>query len=313
MLTPREQDQKFQQIFEKVNRLLLDLGWMLPGRMQGYEVSRVEELLDRYHVAQVSGQSEKPLSKIQDLMIAYVHSPAHRSYAVFRMANEHTTRRVAHHLEAATLHYYKGDYFSCALTILPMVEGMLLSRMGWSAASGERLPNARRVRESLISTQASVAALEARATLHRKALIAFMERWIFSSHADIDTEVTYLNRHYALHCMGDGCFYTAADCQRLFNFVDVYLDLRGYETGIGLGPFIPETPFIAERVLHYIHLTEGNISIRASRAIEAKFMASHGSFVPETDPPDLHKIVKRKEAEFQEMLAEAKARMGGPT
>ncbi|MDE2465239.1 MAG: hypothetical protein KGO02_16215 [Alphaproteobacteria bacterium] len=303
MLSPQQQDAEFQRKFEKTNRLLLELGWMQVQQMPNYQVDAVEKLLDLYEASKPMGNVDRPLNEVNEIMLEHIFSPLVRAFTLFRMSLQPSTRAVAHHVEAATHHYYNKDFFSCVLSMLPALEGMLVARMGWLAGSGIRRPPFREVIESLSAATTTMPFFQSRFELHRDALTAFMKRWIFASHTDIDTSVSYLNRHYALHCMGNGCYYTAPDCHRLFTFIDVYIDFLAYENGIGAYALIPDQePFINARVNHYVSIILGDEPLSTIRERGASLMAAHPGFTIEMNPPDHEKIAATGERLRNEMM-----------
>lgn len=305
-LSPQDQDVRFQKRFKQINAELLDFGWMFVGWMQGFEVKAIEALL----LECARNPDQKPLEEINNLMSQHAFSPNVRAFTVKRLVEHPGTRRIAHYIEAATFNYYRHDFLSSMLCMLPAVEGILLGRMGWTTSSGEK-PGFKAMKASLSTAVACSPPLSGRLEIHRDALIAFMDKWLYSQHASFDTSMSYLNRHYALHCMGNGCFYSAADCHRLFTFIDVFLDFLAYETGVGMSAFIPSpNEFIDARVGHYASLILGDCTVADARIIELGFLASNPGYTAEKNPPDWRKIVADRQRAEEALFANFRSTTG---
>lgn len=285
---------QFIRRFKSLNRRLLDWGWLFGGMMANYEVQAIEEMLTKYDEARFDSDRSEILQTINELMLRHVFAPNVRAYTVFRAFQEPSTKSIAHHIEMATFHYYKQNFFLCVLTLLPAVEGLLLARAGWSVSSPSMKPKFKRLIANLEASEAKIPPLTARFEVHKEALVAFMQKWLFEEHRAIDPDISLLNRHYALHCMGDDSFYTAADCHQLFTFLDVYLEFAGYETGYGFRAFIPDDePFINQRQAYYVSLFLGDACISDVARREEAFMCQHAAYKAENNPPNWQRISEK--------------------
>ena len=153
--------------------------------------------------------------RFDELLENTAFHPNYRAQLVHRSISLPHMSRCSHLIERAVLHYYKGDFLSCVLVLLPAVEGVLRSYVGWSL--GDQEPSWPAVRERLRGAAAET--YPERRQAYVEALCAFHERWFWQRTAEADFRLSYLNRHYALHSLGTECFYRATDCHRLFLYV----------------------------------------------------------------------------------------------
>jgi len=58
--------------------------------------------------------------------------PEYRAHLVYRSISLPHLCKCSHPIERAILHYYKSDFLSCVLVLLPAVEGVLRSYAGWT-------------------------------------------------------------------------------------------------------------------------------------------------------------------------------------
>ena len=182
------------------------------------------------------------------------------------------------------LHYCKCDYFSCALALITAIEGMLLAHIGWEWSPGSRKPGYKEIRRQ-IEAKGSNTGLGQRFHMHKQSALAYLDKWILTDTETMNVEFFFLNRHYVSHAMGPEQFYSAADCNRLLTFFDVYFDFIGYETGVGLRAFVPDSdPFIKARFDYYSLLIVGNVGSRQMVAYEEHLLRQHASYKPERHP-----------------------------
>jgi hypothetical protein len=87
--------------------------------------------------------------------------------------------------------------------------------------------------------------------IYREALHNFLGRWLWEDTDDVDWTLSYLNRHYIVHGMGNEHYYRSEDCHRLMMFLDVYEEMLVLETGIGQHPLIPQDRGIDRRRRYY--------------------------------------------------------------
>ena len=101
-------------------------------------------------------------------------------------------------------------------------------------------------------SQREVLSYPARHRMYRVALADFLDLWLWRPTRQADWELSFLNRHYALHGLGSESFYRSTDCHRLFVFLDLYMEMLTLETDIGAQPFLPVgEPGIDRRVRNY--------------------------------------------------------------
>ena len=85
-------------------------------------------------------EKEEYQNNINEILTDVIFHPNFRAFFIVRSKEVKYINQVSHHLERATLHYYKNDYFSAVLCLLPAIESSLLSYYGWNFQQG-RKPN----------------------------------------------------------------------------------------------------------------------------------------------------------------------------
>lgn len=137
----------------------------------------------------------------------------------------------AHLIEAATLCYYRHNYPSAYLTLVPVIEGVLLRWSGYEGVGAK--PNFS-FPKNFFRTGHLRQPCPANAQFHQifsKACDKILNEHLFKmSHEG--GAYSQFNRHQAAHLLrGDIEFATRNNCIRLFLLLDSMTDLFWYETG----------------------------------------------------------------------------------
>ncbi|WP_016809430.1 hypothetical protein [Klebsiella oxytoca] len=178
-------------------------------------------------IAESNPVDEKALIKIIESIIMTTKSRAHMQKGRF----EHYSifKNLSNLTEAATLCYYRKNYQSAFLTLVPVIEGALLRWINYN--SNESKPEFDSLRKFFRSGHF-------RQPCPGNPL--FYD--IFSKVADkIINEHLYkpsnrgdaysnFNRHLAVHLLSDNTFATKDNCVRLFLLLDIMSELYYYET-----------------------------------------------------------------------------------
>lgn len=238
--------------------------------------------------------------RLHEIVILHVYNPNIRAFEVHRAQTLPYLCEFSHLLERAVLHYLKGDFLSTILVGLPAVEGMLRAYCGWGPNQPPLSKDA--VKARLQSARPCVS--PNRHGLYSQRLIEFHEKWLWSRTAQADFGLSFLNRHYVLHGLGEGRYYRAVDCNRLLLFFDLFAEIVALEQG-QYDPFVPSgIPEIDRRREHYGRLSAQAPSIRSvlrvepltmheTSEMEQQFMSEHPNFHKESDPIVLEQVLAR--------------------
>jgi hypothetical protein len=277
--------------YRRVAAVLMDYGGIVAPVMLGGEWQALLTLTDEVLKSPpTDDQGRREVErKFDELVGNPAFHPNYRAHLTSRATTLPHLSRCSHLVERAVLHYYKGDFLSCVLVLLPAVEGTLRSYMG--LAESDPSINWKQVRDAL---QAGTPETHPqRRAMYADALSAFHERWFWARTSTADFSLSYLNRHYALHAIGTGSYYRATDCHRLFLYFDTFADMLMLE---GHGPkhvFLPESPEVRRRRDYYFSLLLHPPSLPIVQKVEAQLLAEHPNFVPEERPPSVSEMFSR--------------------
>jgi hypothetical protein len=277
-----EFEKNYADAVKRVNHTLLEYGWAVaPHFITGGDFKKLDDYC-RLLAANPPADRQMAHDRIRLYLAPYAFLPFIRACNLYRAIQLPYMNNFAHVIERGTLHYYKQDFLSAVYTMIPGVEGMLREHtqippndvIGYKAIT-EKL----RAR----SSSAGDGFLKRRHPLYRDALAQTLDRWIYLPTKKADFDLSHLNRHYAMHGLGQGKFYSRADCERLFLLFDLYAETIICETGTGYANFRPapeNTPFVALRMQHYISLLTANPPLNTVITVEERFMREYPGYVP---------------------------------
>lgn len=221
---------KYFQDYEYTASVLLPYGWFITPYMTGEEVSKTKRLCEKIEKGIYKNVSDIT-SNINCLLEPVVFHPNLRAFYIHRASELPHVSDFSHFIERAIFHYYKRDYISCILCLLPSMEGVLLNHYGWSfSANSPRKPTIDKMLKRLSQTKIS-SCFNDRYQLYLKTLHDFIAEWIYKDTSLARFDVSLLNRHYILHGMGTNAFYDKPNCNRLILFFDLYIELLSLEYG----------------------------------------------------------------------------------
>ncbi len=268
-----------EQTFQRLTPVLLDQGWLFSQRILGGELDALWdhcEQLGQVPPGDVDARREAERG-IDDILVFNASNPGYRAYYVWLAMRQPFVCGFSHLLEAGVVHYYNNDFLSCVHCLLPAIEGVLQAHYRHhNHVDGDRQLRYGQLIEFLRSERPT-RSFSQRHALFRRALADFLERWLWVRTRDADWDLSFLNRHYALHGLGQESYYRSHDCHRLFLFLDLYMEMLSFETGVGEYGFLPNhEPGIVRRVECYRAL----IARRAANA-QTQYdllMSEHPSF-----------------------------------
>lgn len=291
-MTRQDSEEDHAAEYARVASVLMEYGGVIAPFMYGGEWRVLVELADEVVASPpVDDHARRDVERRFDEVLGNpAFHPNYRAHLVSRSISLPHLSRCSHFLERAALHYYKRDFFSCVLVLLPAVEGVLRSYAGW--APGQAEPNWHAVRDAIRRGQAA-SYPELRAG-YAEAICAFHERWFWKRTDTADFRLSHLNRHYALHGLGTGSFYRATDCHRLFLYFDTFADMLMLD---GHGPthvFLPtEEPSVRRRSDYYFSLLHNVWATQEGADFEEGLLREHPNFVVELNPPNADEMFAR--------------------
>lgn len=132
-------------------------------------------------------------------------------------------------IEAATLCYFRGNYLSSYMTLMPVAEGIMLRWMGYSGA-GEK-PEFEDLRKffSKSHVRQPCPGNPLFHEIYSKACNKILNEHLYKSSQN-GPAYSNFNRHLAAHLLNNSQFATKENCIRLFLLVDIMSELYLYET-----------------------------------------------------------------------------------
>ena len=217
------------------------------------------------------------------------YHPLAQAWFIYRAQETPHFREISHHLERGLINYYRGDFFSAVSVLIPAVEGVLRRYLGASPrVIGKQLVD--KLDVTTFPIPAIHAHLTARHAMFLGFLRTFLRRWFF-----VDTAAPHINdipsamtRNYVAHLLGERSFYDPADCNRLFAFFNILLEVITLEDS-SLSRFIGMMhPECDERVKRRTHYYSGMIlpdsPWRTVRHNDEKFLGENANYVPSEIP-----------------------------
>lgn len=285
-------DQRFEAEYQAVSGVLLDYGCMVAPYILGAEWKALSEYCAEVRRTAPTSDVERANveRQLDEMLTSCVYHPNYRAFYVHRMLTLPHLSEFSHFIERAVLHYFKQDYLSCMLCLLPTAEGALRSYAGWTWGTPD--PSTAMLAQKLRNGVATT--YPHRHALYAESMASFLDRWLYRKTKAADFKLSYLNRHYALHGLGTESFYRVTDCHRLLLFFDLFADLLTLEGHGAKHAMIPAG--IAEmdcRRGHYEALIAEETNLRASREAEDSLLREHSRYRPEPNPPRMEEIVLR--------------------
>lgn len=291
---------KYQEVFET----LADYGWIITPFLINKDFQKISDIVSRIRENKNPTQEDKDkyLVQLKNLITNIVFHPLFRAFFVYRSKEVSHVKKFSHHIERAILHYYKNDYFSTVLCLLPAIEGSLLSYFGWHFDI-DRKPSINKLIEEIEKCKGPTFDTVTY-KLYSSTLSTFLRKWIFSDTASTDLTYSYLNRHYVLHGMGTNNYYSLADANRLIMFFDLFIEFLSLEENRRY-IFIPEdNEQINSRSQYYFKFIEKNIKKGEILRTENKFLLENANYTAEQNIPNRNDMVIRETIEFINLLKE---------
>lgn len=132
-------------------------------------------------------------------------------------------------IDAAVISYYRKNYISSYLTLVPVIEGILLRWLGYSGVG--KKPEFDDLRNFFSNSHARQPCPGNALfyDVYIKACDKLLKDHLYKP-SDKGSAYSNFNRHLAAHLLSDSEFATQDNCVRLFNIIDVMTEIFYYET-----------------------------------------------------------------------------------
>lgn len=285
---------------------LLQLGWFVPPFITGADFGRVEKICIFLNESETLTNVEK---KDVDQRIDYIISdiafhPNYRAFYVSRALEMDHIKEFSHLYEQAVICYYKREYSSSILTLLPALEGILLSFLGWKFGES-RKPAPKKIIKKIIEYKinSQFESLNLSFQMYQHVLAEFLERWVYQDTSKADFSVSFLNRHLLLHGMEPKASYHPSDVHRLFLLFDLIVEFFSYIEDKHFN-FIPsDKPEINFRRVYYSQLGSGSLSIAHTWEFDQEFLKQHKNYENSAYEPSLAKSEMKTMLELMETMS----------
>lgn len=205
----------------KVNEKLSDYALMLPMSSTKPELDVILELEQRLPNSE---------SEIIEIIVRIIMSPRHRTLQKKgRFQKLNYFKIFTKMIDAATLCYYRANYISCYLTLIPVIEGIIIRWMGFTQS--DEKPEFEEIKK-FFKNSAMRQPCPSNILFHNiytkvcdKILIQHLYR-----HTSIGDSHANFNRHVASHLLKDDEFATRQNCVRLFTLLDTMSEIYLYES-----------------------------------------------------------------------------------
>lgn len=286
------QQQEFVDRTRSINDFCLDYGCFFSvAWLVGIEASYVEACIADLKREQPS--NDEVYHIINGWFTAVEFKPFSRAYFIYRAQKTPIVQEFSHHLERGLMHYYKGDFFSAVQVLVPAVEGILRLYVGGrSKETGMTLVNKiHQIQRPLPHPE-----FAPRHSLYKDILERFLRTWFFAQSDDptLGTIPSFLNRHYASHLVGTQAFYRPSDCNRIFAYFDVLLEiitLEYEELDTFLNLRRDDIPEVNELTTYYASLTRPGSIWSHVRAYEEKLMSKNPRYTCLAVPDWTHMLL----------------------
>jgi len=299
-------DIEFIQPFTKILNTLNSYGWTMSPHMIGRDFQKVKALCEQIETNPPTSGEEKSYyqNNINQLLTTIIFHPLTRSFFIYRAQELKYISKFSHHIEKSIMHYFKNDYFSAVHCLLPAIEGSLLAYIGWQYGTS-RKPSIKVLIEEIEKCRKPMSRKK-EYQLYSTALARFLKNWIFTDTNTADMSLSYLNRNYVLHGMGNDNYYSLSDCQRLIVFFDLFIEFLSLEQGKRYA-FIPEkNEKINSRETYYFRLLSYDLRKREMMKTEEILMKEHSFYFHEHNATNWNSFLKTALKEHLNLMKELK-------
>lgn len=198
-----EWERNYVAEYRALATFLMDYGVVVSPELMGSVWQELLALRERVSKRPPASDAEREgLEREIDLiLVVHASSPAYRAQLVYRALLQPPLQVCSHMIELATFHYYKGDYLSCVMLLIPAAEAMLRKYVG---VQGDVARPIKAANERLRKAPAEFEGYSDRRSAYAESVAQFNDRWLWKDTRapDADFRLSHLNRHHALHGLG---------------------------------------------------------------------------------------------------------------
>lgn len=199
-----------------------------------------------------SGQLERPAllaQLLEELSRASTH-PHYRAVHVYLSTRLTSTPPISHYLHVGTTHFYRQDYLSCMLVLLPAVEKLVLLHIGHLS---DAIIGTDTMRSLIAKRTARVERrLQPRYAMYKSYVLGFVERFqLKAAKAGVTADGVNVFRNRIYHLAEDDRYYSYDDCVALLNLFDAYLEMLALEEASEVYGFVPDNPAVVSYSRQY--------------------------------------------------------------
>ena len=133
-------------------------------------------------------------------------------------------------IEAATLCYYRTNFTSCYLTLVPVIEGIILRWMNFTETDAKpEFEEIRKFFKNSALRQPSPSNILFH-NIYTKACDKILNQHFYKPTTSTGNSYANFNRHLASHLLNDNQFATKENCLRLFILLDAMTEIYLYES-----------------------------------------------------------------------------------
>lgn len=204
-----------------LNHELADYALMLPALSTKTDIERARALLKS-----MPSSEEDLISLVEEMTL---HPRIRALQNVGRVREFKVFKGFSQLIESATISYYRGNYASAYLTLVPVVEGVILRWVGYNGAGGK--PEFATIKKFFDHSHVR-APSPGNPLFHEvfcKACSKIINEHLYRP-SQSGSAYSEFNRHQASHLLRDVNFATRENGIRLFLLLDTMAELYWYET-----------------------------------------------------------------------------------
>jgi hypothetical protein len=220
----------------KVNQKITNFGFsVLADDLTMPDIVKLEQIANSIDLNKEYSKTEyeEIENEIADVFSKYLRNPHYRALNMTSLIkNTDHVKKFSHIIEQAYISFFRGEYISTVMCLIPVVEGILLSLYGFEANSPK--PSERQLLNRWAELEYKYGA---RQMIHPfmvdEYIRAFIELWeqtFFQKHQRAE-DIMFFNRHYVAHLMGEGNFYTRNNAYKLITMIDLLVHVIAACTG----------------------------------------------------------------------------------
>lgn len=290
--------------YNSTTEILSKYGWFVVPFMTGGDFEEIQKVCHEIEETDLNVQIIN--EKINTVLTPIIFNPNFRAFSVFKYIKLNHLNKFSHLVDRAVMHYFKKDYLSAIISMLPVVEGVLLSYYNWSYKSTNRKPRIKELIENFCATPQNTLNIPER-KIYSDALKLCLSNWFFEDTTKFDFSNSFLNRHFISHSMGNESYYSLLECNRMFTIIDLISEVTTLDQSYNYA-FIPKNePIINNRRDYYFRLINKKIKLKEIMMIESNLLSHNIYYVSSENDIDYNNIIEKenkKIARFHKELDE---------